>query len=578
MRGTRGVAALLIWLGTTSPAPGAQIQVPAGGSINAGLASAAPGDTVCVQAGTYYEEVALVPGVALLGGFDAGFGWPPDPDANVTMIHGEGVRSCIVSGAGSDSSTIVDGFTMRGAGGSPGAAVRVTGGSPVFSHNDISGNRQAGIAGGVWIRGGSTARFTDNELRQNSSGGSGGAFRIEDSSPVIEGNLLEGNVARNAGGGFYVLNSTLTATDNTIRDGLAGTGGGAAFFFQECPAGGVVSGTVIEDCEAGHGGAILLRDESSVTFEGAVIRRCAATSPGGGYGGGAFVLGFSTVVLNEARFEDCSATADGGGLYVHRSTFRVTGTDASSPQSASAFVNCTSQRRGGAIWAFAAADTALNRVNGVRFSDCSARDEGGAFFFDECAVRFTKNLVERCSASHGGGGALRTTVTFSPPRTVLANNTFHECSATLDPSGNPGGALALMGPNSSNLALVAGNIISKTLSGACVACTGGSGSSTPTIVCSTMSRDPGNTSALTGGQTCTNSWAAGAGNAERDPGYCSPDPIDYALSICGSEPNCPEAMDLTMAVQRGVTDACGCGPVSAVEESSWGQIKARYRR
>ncbi|MGH2570796.1 MAG: right-handed parallel beta-helix repeat-containing protein [bacterium] len=566
----RGRFALLLLVATASRA--AQIQVPAGGSFQAGLAAASPGDTVCVQAGTYLEQVTLVPGVALLGGWDAGF-TSRDPDANVSMIHGAGVRSCIVSGSGADTATVVDGFTLRGAGGSPGAAIRVTGGSPVFSHNDVSENRLAGIAGGAYVSGGSTARFSDNEFRENSTGGSGGAFRIEGSSPVIERNVLTGNVARNSGGGFYVFQSTLACTDNTIRGGLAGNGGGGAFSFQECPAGGVVTGTVIEDCAAGHGGAIHLRDESAVTFVNTVIKRCSATAASGGFGGGVFVLGFSSIDMSSARFEDCSATADGGGVWSFQSTLKLTGPDATSASSPAAFSGCSALGRGGGIWAFATDDTTQNQIKGVRFSDCSARDEGGGFYFEECDFLFAKNLLERCSASQGGGGAVRTALSVGPPITVVVNNTFYACSSTLDPSTNPGAGLAVLGPNSPNApTFLAGNIIAGTLSGACIGCPGGT---QPRIDCSTFHNDAANPSNVSGGcpfQDGTN------GNAARDPGFCDPNPVDYSLKDCALELNCPEAEDITGSTLRGVTDVtCPCA-ISAIEESSWGLIKSRYRR
>ena len=52
----------------------------------------------------------------------------------------------------------------------------------------------------------------------------------------------------------------------------------------------------------------------------------------------------------------------------------------------------------------------------------------------------------------------------------------------------------------------------------------------------------------------------------------------FALRNCDVEVNCDEAADITGAVLRGATDAtCPCN-IADVEESTWGQIKARYRR
>jgi hypothetical protein len=565
----------LLWLGTTLPALGADIQVPTGTSINDALAGAGPGDRVLVQAGTYQETVSLVAGVELRGGYDASFSeGSRDPQSNVTMIHGDGVRSCIVSGATVDSAR-VDGFLLRGAGGNPGGAIQVNGGSPVFSGNEISENRRSGVTGGAFIVGGSTARFENNVFRDNSTSGSGGAFRIENSAPEICGNTFEGNVARNAGGALFVFNSTVACSSNTIRDGLAGNGGGGAFCFQECPDGGIVKDTVIEDCEAGHGGAILIRDESQVSFEGTSIRRCSATAASGGYGGGVFVTWFSGLSMTDARFEDCSATTSGGGLYSFRSDLRLTGSDASSATSAAAFVNCTASHQGGGMWVFASVDTAINRVTGVRFSDCTAYLEGGGFYFEECELLFSENLLERCAGRDGGGGAIVTRAIPSPFM-VVVNNTFYKCSATLDPAEGPGGGLVLMSPNNASVGLLAGNVISHTLSGACLSCLGGIGEAVPTLRCTTIFNDPANPSEATSGAQCAAPIGA-QGNAIRDPVFCSPNPVTYRLQACGVELNCDDARNITGHNIRGVTDApCACG-IFSIEEASWGQIKAKYR-
>ena len=157
------------------PARAIDRQVPTGGSISATLAAAVSGDRVLVEGGTYLEHVTLKNNVQLRGGYDASFSeGTRDPAVNRTIIDGSGTGPAITSGAGIGSGAIVDGFVLSGGGGSPGAGILVTGGSPVFSHNEISGNPRAGIAGGAYVTSGSTARFDSNVFRNNSSAGSGG--------------------------------------------------------------------------------------------------------------------------------------------------------------------------------------------------------------------------------------------------------------------------------------------------------------------------------------------------------------------------------------------------------------------
>ena len=180
------------------------VRVPSEyGTIQEGLDYALQGDTVWVAPGTYYERIV----------------WP-DRDS-ITLMGAYGPDSTVVDGAeggsvvrivmGLDSTTVIQGLTIRGGKAEEGGGIHCIGSSPVIRGNVIAGNR-ARDGGGIYSKRGSPV-IEDNVIQDNkakwaysgwSSGweGSGAGIYCEEGSPVMRDNVIAGNWARLRGGGI----------------------------------------------------------------------------------------------------------------------------------------------------------------------------------------------------------------------------------------------------------------------------------------------------------------------------------------------------------------------------------------
>jgi predicted outer membrane repeat protein len=602
--------ASVILAAALAPASAADLWVSPFGThttISAALADATFGDRIKVETGTYFEHINLVDGVELRGGYAPGDTSEANRNlfANVTTIHGSTTGPPISSGPTVGESSIVDGFAIRGGGGSPGAAILVTGGAPVFRNNDISENRFPGIAGGAYVREGSNAAFENNVFNRNASSGSGGAIRVEQSTVRISGNYFYGNSAPNSGGAIYVSEGVIDCSLNTFRRSNSGDGGGGAIYMQRAPAGGSINGNNFEICRASRGGAIMVRDDTFIDivnnkFEGCTAHRSAGEP---GAGGAIAAFQFSQVLMQSNRISDCSADLQGGGVYAFNCTLEILGENATAAVSAALFDNC-SANRGGAIYV---KDCFGGTIADVRISNCRATSasvdsvafhrpgKGGGIFLDASEFTVAENIIEGCTAQDGAGICIFA----SPgptPVSFIQNNTFHGCRNTNSVDGSPGTILH-QGPTPTQIAIIAGNIVSETLEGSCLRCrkSGSLGqASRPILDCSSFHNAAGNTAAVIAADTqitgtqCQSAFRGGLQNYASDggpggtfdyngPTYC--DTSTYRQRQCSSNQDlgssCANA--LPSRSNRGVTDlTCGCLLVS-LQESSWGQIKAKYR-
>ncbi|MEM7311218.1 MAG: right-handed parallel beta-helix repeat-containing protein [Planctomycetota bacterium] len=216
-------------------------------SIQSAIATAAPGDTVLVDPGTYNEQLDLL-GKAITVRSSAGAaattidsqgaqGWLDFPTgAVVRMVSGEG------------SGTVVQGFTITGglygSGYVGGSGVYCDGASPVIRDCVITGN-SGGFGGGV----AGDARLERCAIVGNDSMpyGNGGGVRGE---PTIVQCVISDNRSGGLGGGIYT-EGPCTITDSIIDGNLAGNG------FDGYSGGGVFGpatliGTQITGNEAHH--------------------------------------------------------------------------------------------------------------------------------------------------------------------------------------------------------------------------------------------------------------------------------------------------------------------------------------
>ena len=276
-------------------------------------------EAVLVLPGVYRETVQVPSGIRLQGS-----------GRDITFIDGGGFGPVVLI-AGSNSDTIVDGFTITGGGGLAGGGLSVAGISTEITNNTITGNttrssesipaRGAGIivaSGDVLI--------ADNLIIGNTAvGGSGAGIDIFAGSPVITRNIIQGNQvlgSTNAyfgyGGGIAVEStaSVPLITNNIIVGNRAEGGGGGidvyrvnAFITQN-----VISGNIAEGFRGlpGDGGGINVvgRRGSEESISPSIVNNAIYGNSARGTGGGLQVVSARPVIAGNDFHGN---TPDNGG-------------------------------------------------------------------------------------------------------------------------------------------------------------------------------------------------------------------------------------------------------------------------
>ncbi len=201
-------------------------------SIGEALEIALEGDTILVAPGTYTgsnnrdmefqgENVVLM----------------SEQGPDITTIDCENLGRAFVIHFGENSSTIIDGFTIRGGlanenliGGERGGAILIHGASPTLRNLVLFENTcPEGYGGGMALEDCSSVlediRFIENEA----SGfyGKGGGIHLQESNPTITGCLFHRNYAFRYGGGICGEDSPFHISNSTFVNNVAGWGGGA---------------------------------------------------------------------------------------------------------------------------------------------------------------------------------------------------------------------------------------------------------------------------------------------------------------------------------------------------------------
>jgi parallel beta-helix repeat protein len=209
------------------------IRVPADQpTIQAAINAAAPGDTVLVAPGTYFERIDFS-GKAIVVTSEAG------PAA--TTINGSAAGVVVTFDSGEGPGAVLRGVTVTNGSGFTGGGVRVSNASPTLENNVITAN--TGCSGiGINVNFGSPSivgnRITNN-VQSGCFGGGGAGIEISGAgAAVIDGNVISGNVLISGSGGGMSL---FAAGDPVIRNneisgnsasGIspAAQGGGIAIF------------------------------------------------------------------------------------------------------------------------------------------------------------------------------------------------------------------------------------------------------------------------------------------------------------------------------------------------------------
>ncbi|GJM44052.1 MAG: hypothetical protein DHS20C21_08940 [Gemmatimonadota bacterium] len=241
-------------------------------TIQAAINAAAPGDTVEVACGTYFEsEIALRDGVYVTS--ETG-----DPGCVTIDAQQEGrVFYC----SGVDSAAALVGLTITGGRADTGGGILCKSAStPRIESCVIEGN-VAGEGGGIFCFH-SSPPISDCVIRDNEALAWGGGLSCYDNaSPTVSNCTIEGNSAGDYGGGvwaFFFAHPTLGSC--SIAGNAAGLDGGGVH--------GISSDALFTDCQivgnsaGAHGGGLKFTDSNATLTSCTVAGNLAIAGQGGG--------------------------------------------------------------------------------------------------------------------------------------------------------------------------------------------------------------------------------------------------------------------------------------------------------
>jgi predicted outer membrane repeat protein len=374
------------------------------------LAAATPGDEIWVAEGVYTPgntltaSFYLTNGVALYGGF-GGYGigetlrTQRDWAVHVTVLSGDidhndiidpnGVITTtanitgnnayhVVTGSGTDTAAVLDGFTVTG-----GTAIGVGTG-------DERGGGMLNVLGNPTL---TNVTFSGNYALH----GGGGIFNFY-GDPTLTNVIFSHNRATR-GGGMHNQYSSPTLIDVTFSRNSAGGGGGMS---SEYGSPTLTNVTFSRNSAASFGGGGIENENSNPRLNDVTFSGNSADS----YGGGMLSRGGSLALTN-ATFSDNSAGFDGGGMYSDNSSLTLTNI---------AFGGNSAGSDGGGTYNISSTLALIN----VALSGNSAGDRGGGLYTQLTTPITLTNVIFSGNQAVAGGGMFNdignltlTNVTFS---------------------------------------------------------------------------------------------------------------------------------------------------------------------
>jgi predicted outer membrane repeat protein len=336
----------------------------------------------------------------------------------------------------------------------------------------------------------------------------------------------------------YGVASTTTIRGFTISGGQASmterdSGGGIDCRSSAVPA---VTSCVFFG-NAGYLGGGVHCNASSPTIDGCLFSGNSAESEGGGL----FCGSGSSPTITDAVFTQNDALS-GGGILIDNSTATLTNV---------VFSDNSAYIGGGLMCSEWSSPTLTN----VEFYDNEAYLAGGGIM---CSYGSSPVITDATFAGNSAmmffGGAIGCQITTSP---LVVNATF------VDNSAMAGGSVASSDGSSPTLENC---VIAFGTQGAAVMC---DGDSDATLTCCDVYGNAGGNWV-----DCIADQYGVNGNFSEDPLFCYDDSPDQPYSLHEGSPCLPENSPCGELV--GVFGE-GCGPISPVESTSWGAIKAMYR-
>jgi len=220
------LVALLLCLAATAQARTWHVLEDGSGdapTVQAGIDSAAAGDTVLVHPGTYL-------GIIIFKGKPIVVRSTSGPQS--TILDGMGAGAVINFTAGESRSSVLQGFTLtHGI-----LGITIFNSSPSVIQNVITANGPAPNGGGISCDGNTFSTYY----------------------PLIQENVVTNNRANNLAGGIGVLQWMVPEIlDNYVADNEAVSGDGGGIYYRSFNSGAVIRGnTVINNRAGDHGGGI----------------------------------------------------------------------------------------------------------------------------------------------------------------------------------------------------------------------------------------------------------------------------------------------------------------------------------
>lgn len=280
-------------------------------TIQAAIDAVAPGSTVRVRPGTYFEnldfrgkEITVEsvdgPATTILDG-----SLPADPDA----------ASVVTFDSGETSASILAGFTVQGGTGTDEFGTRRGGGILIFEsgatlRGNLIRNNTAGLGGGVFAISSNIVLDGNHYLSNVAAGGYGGGLFATLVTGSIQNEKVESNQSR-YGAGCWLRGGLLTIRDTDYIGNIASEWGGGLGHSHTSRD---IIRCTFKDNEALSGGGLFLLEESNTS-----VRSCRFTNNLAVEGGA--VHHYEFLDTSFPQFENCvfelnRATARGGAFYL----------------------------------------------------------------------------------------------------------------------------------------------------------------------------------------------------------------------------------------------------------------------
>ncbi len=310
-------------------------------TIQAGIDTANPGDTVLVQTGTYFETInfkgkKITVASLFLISQDTSY-------ISQTIIDANKRGAVATFNSGEDTCAILAGFTLQNGNGSDetyfwssgGGGVFCHNSSPTIKHNRIS-NNSASLGGGIFCMNSAPRLYSLNITKNQCTiedyweGNSGGGIYCYNSSPLIKNVIVNKNLVNSfnlthQGGGIHIASDSHPVMINCTLSNNSSTGlpGGGIYCYESKLT---MSNICINGNTGGVGAGIFALDSEIFMEEGSVISNSSGVVFVGGLGqGGGIYCKESEIIMTGGSIIGNAAQSHGGGIYCHNSTCYLDG-------------------------------------------------------------------------------------------------------------------------------------------------------------------------------------------------------------------------------------------------------------